>query len=71
VPAVFGDLKKSVCSAVDTNHLAFNDYKGEACDALSIVFQFDAVPASISGTHENSSPDASVCGAGFPQPCEL
>jgi hypothetical protein len=66
---VFPLLKQAICDAVDVHRLPFRDYKGEPCDALSIVLRFEASPASVRGTFDVPEPDGGECAPGLPGVC--
>jgi hypothetical protein len=61
-PGVFYCLiKKSACSAVDTMKLPNLDFHGQPCDALSMVLQFDAVPAVLASQPRPVDLDGGLC----------
>jgi hypothetical protein len=55
-PFAYCLLRNVVCSAVDTMKLPTQDFQDRACDALSIVLQFDAVAAFIAAKNQPADP---------------
>lgn len=58
-PDLYCFVKNVVCNAVDSMKLPVLDFKGEPCDALSLVLQFEAVSALLGEPHDpEGNPDA-------------
>lgn len=57
-----------ICSAADTVADNSRDFKGDPCDALSMVVQFDAVEGKLGEVFEPNFPDAG-CGVDFRDDC--
>jgi hypothetical protein len=54
--------KNMVCNAADSMKVPSGDFKGLNCDALSVVFQFDAVVAQLGGDRAPDPTTDSGCG---------
>jgi hypothetical protein len=64
-------LKGAVCSAVDTLRIPTQDFQGVACDALSMVLQFDAVMAKKSAKdREPEPPPEAGCARAWTDSCD-
>lgn len=46
-PEVFNLIKPSLCNGVDIARLKINDFRGDACDAISTAIAFDAAEAVL------------------------
>jgi hypothetical protein len=63
-------IKKVVCSAADSMKLPTLDFKGEPCDALSIVLQFDAVRALLGHARPLEAPPEAGCAPTWQDQCD-
>jgi hypothetical protein len=55
---LFGLLKTVLCAAPDTTSLRTRELKGDPCDAVTLVLQFNAVPANVGWPFEPGEQDA-------------
>jgi hypothetical protein len=68
--AIFPLVKGLLCSAADTVGVPSRDFKGDKCDALSVVLHFEAVAAGLGKTYDSPERDAGcrpdTCDPGSP-----
>jgi hypothetical protein len=69
-PALYCVIKNVVCSGADSMKLPTLDFKGESCDALSIVLQFDAVPALRGAPRPLAAPPDGGCASTWRDECD-